>query len=84
MLTETTTAEKEKMNTINKEKNSSSEPMPVEKNADERNTETCEDTNISDVRDNICMVKTKEITCCGKDHLNDKNTLTNLMEYPNM
>ena len=69
---------------MNKERNNNSEQILIEKNADERNTEICEDTNIYDVRDNVCMEISKNITCCGKDHLNDKNTLTNLIEYPNM
>ena len=83
-MTEATTAAKDKNNDMNKERNNNSEQMLIEKNADERNTETCENTKLSEVRDNVCMVISKDITCCGKDHLNDKNTLTNLMEYPNM
>ena len=68
---------------MNKERNNNSESIAVEKDTDERNTETSAKTKTSEVRDNVCMMKSTDITCCGTDHLNDKNTLTSLIEYPN-
>ena len=49
---------------------------------DERNTETTNNMNITEVRDNISMTSS-DITYCGVDHLKEGNTLTDLIWYDN-
>ena len=82
-MTEATPAVEENNKATNKERNNNSESIAVEKDVDKKNTETSAKTTTSEVRDNVCMMKSTDIMCCGTDHLNDQNILKSLIDYPN-